>query len=742
MTTAVRTSSLPARKDVLALPSWKLVLPRGGYVSSMEAFTTAMGLPGFSLLDLGTLAGGKDAHRLLGLRYLIANGEVWREHFGWQRALEAALRRELLGDERVKELLSAAEGLLSRIREARASITPEDRGGFARYLEGGLLRALKRRDFEEERVLKFLILEQDEPSLRDQAAEFLRSRAGELQRDDAQLLDLLYAAVHRLDSYPATTVSAGQLKYVLVADKGEMGVRATREAIALGKVPVVLYSLKDDENALQVRIAREGGGFAVGLEGSFRESYANYVQIADKVRAEFERRFGDDWEEELSRAGLYPGYGPLAENAAAIRHFRQKNIVFIGPMQDVVENAGDKRKFRLMAQEFDATAVTPGLVIDSDDPDEIQRTIVETHAAGRFTFPGRLKAANGGGGRGQAVIPTAAQVPQAIQKVLGEIKAYNWQPGVMFEQNIPETIHLEVQVLRDRYGNTRHFGMRDCSEQRASQKIQEEAPPALLRRYPGLEERICGLAVQIAERVGYVGAGTVELMFKDGKFYFLEMNTRIQVEHPVSEESYAIKRKRGRVPVNLVAWQMRIADGQAIDFEQEHVVQTHCSREFRINAESWNPDLRDSRDGGKGLFLPNAGIFDRIVLPDAGAIREALEDKGLTDLKIRFDCGFEAGDVLVNKDPTFGKLIVSVSSKDPDKAYELLRLASLEVLKKMKIEGRQVRPDGTPIAGSPFKTNLQDHVRILRLPLFKRHSSYDDRGRHVNWVVAAFREEA
>ncbi|WP_437506065.1 biotin carboxylase N-terminal domain-containing protein [Sorangium sp. So ce1099] len=718
------------------------MLPRGGYVSSMEALTTAMGVPGFALLDLGTLAGGNDAHRLLGLRYLIANGEVWRTHFGWQRPLETALRRQLNDEVRVQDLLSEAEDLFSRIREARASITDADRDGFAGYLEDGLLRALKRREFEEERFLKFLILEQDVPSLRDQAAELLRSRAALLHREDAQVLDLLYAAVHRLDSYPATTVSAGQLRYILVADKGEMGVRATREAIALGKVPVVLYSLKDDKDALQVRIAEAGGGFAVGLEGSFRESYANYVQIADKVRAEFERRFGDGWEEELSRAGLYPGYGPLAENAAAIRHFRQKSIVFIGPMQDVVENAGDKRKFRLMAQEFDPTAVTPGLVIDSDDPEEIQRIILETHAAGGFTFPGRLKAANGGGGRGQAVIPTEEQVPQAIQKVLGEIKAYNWQPGVMFEQNIPETIHLEVQVLRDRYGNTRHFGMRDCSEQRASQKIQEEAPPALLRRYPGLEDRICGLAVRIAERVGYVGAGTVELMFKDGKFYFLEMNTRIQVEHPVSEESYGIKRKRGRVPVNLVAWQMRIADGQAIDFEQQQVVQTHCSREFRINAESWKPEIRDSRDGGKGLFVPNAGVFDRIALPDTDAIREALEEKGLTDLKIRFDCGFEEGDVLVNKDPTFGKLIVSVSSKDPDRAYELLRLASLEVLKKLKIEGRQVRPDGTPISGSPFMTNIQDHVRILRMPLFKRHSSNDDRGRHVNWVVAAFRAEA
>ena len=115
----------------------------------------------------------------------------------------------------------------------------------------------------------------------------------------------------------------------------------------------------------------------------------------------------------------------------------------------------------------------------------------------------------------------------------------------MFEQNIPETIHLEVQVLRDRYGNARHFGMRDCSEQRASQKIQEEAPPALLRASPELQERVQQLAVRFADEVGYVGAGTIELMYKAGRYYFLEMNTRIQVEHPVTEEVHGHPPRRG-----------------------------------------------------------------------------------------------------------------------------------------------------------------------------------------------------
>ena len=147
-----------------------------------------------------------------------------------------------------------------------------------------------------------------------------------------------------------------------------MGVRATREAIALSKIPVVLYSLQDDANALQVRIAREGGGFGVGLEGELprelRELHSDRGQGEGRVRAALRRRLAG----RAVARGALSGYGPLAENAAAIRHFRQKNIVFVGPMQDVVESAGDKRKFRLMAQDFDPTAVTPGIVIDSDDP--------------------------------------------------------------------------------------------------------------------------------------------------------------------------------------------------------------------------------------------------------------------------------------------------------------------------------------------------------------------------------------
>jgi acetyl/propionyl-CoA carboxylase alpha subunit len=332
-----------------------------------------------------------------------------------------------------------------------------------------------------------------------------------------------------------------------------------------------------------------------------------------------------------------------------------------------------------------------------------------------------------------------------VQKVLEDIRVNGWDPGVMFEQNIPETVHLEVQVLRDRYGNTRHFGMRDCTEQRASQKIQEEAPPALLRQRPDIEARIQDIAVRIADTCGYVGACTVELMYKDGHFYLLEMNTRIQVEHPVTEEAHRIRRGDALEPLDLVRLQIEIARGAPIPFAQEDVVHTRVARELRVNAESWRPDVKDSRDGGRGLFLPNAGVFDTIEVPSGDEVLRALRAsgvKGLAELGVRFDVGFEVGDKLVNKDPTFGKLIVSVAAEPghEEQRYELLRLACLGVLERTRITGRQVSPSGQVIRGSTFMTNLSDHARILETAMLKEHAQRPVPGRHVNWVVQMLRQ--
>jgi acetyl/propionyl-CoA carboxylase alpha subunit len=710
--------------------------PAGGYVGAKEALATVLGLPDARIADLRSLPLGALGQRLVALRYFIANGETWLRYFAWQDSLVA----------RSEDAPARLEQLLTRISAARASLpaAPDFARETASATLPDLAAILEQDAGQSDAGIRLLVgLSRDEAATTALRGR-LRAEATALHASAPRIADLLYLATYDLRTYPATSVGDGDLRYIIVADKGEMGVRAVREAVAYGAIPVVLFSEADDQGALQVRLAEAHGGFCIGLAGSFRETYASFDQIARNVLAAYTARFGATAQAELARSALYPGYGPLAENASAIEHFRRAGIVFIGPTQDVVVRAGDKRKFRLLGEAIDPNAVTPGIVIDETDAEAIAIAIARAHSAGRFVFPGRLKAANGGGGRGQALAPSPTAIPGAVEKVLAEIMANGWQPGVMFEQNIPETIHLEVQIARDRFGNTRHFGMRDCSEQRASQKIQEEAPPALLRRYDGLEERICAIAVEIADRVGYTGAGTVEVMFKDGHFYLLEMNTRIQVEHPVTEAAHRIRTKGGLEPLDLVALQYRIAAGAPIPFAQDDVVCTHVAREFRINAESWRPDLKDPRDGQRGLFLPNGGIFDAIEVPEASAIRASLAAdgvEGIEELDIRFDCGFEAGDVLVNKDPTFGKLIVAVraATSHAADAYELLRVASIAVLRRMTIRGRQVTPGGKVVPDSRFETNLEAHVRVLESECVRAHARGVAPGRHVNWVVQMLR---
>ncbi len=714
----------------------RLVHPGRGYVVSTQAFATALGLPGAVLAELRSLPLGALGQRLMAMRYVVENAEIWVEHFAWEARL-AALNESAPAFVRT---------LLDHVAAARAQAP--DQGTFEAELLGRSLMetaqlAATVEHGATEAIELFVGL-----SLYPACCALLRSRlrdeAHDLFASSPRACDLIYLLSQSLDRYPATTVGEGCLDYIIVADKGEMGVRATREALAAGACPVVLHSASDDADALQVRLATEAGGFAIPLEGAFRETYANPTQMVARIKQAYEERFGEQALEHLSRSALYPGYGPLAENTVAIETFQRGGIAFIGPMRDVVERAGDKREFRKLAEAIDPHAVTPGIVIDDTDPEAIASKILNAHTAGAFTFPGRLKAANGGGGRGQVVLDQPSEIPSAVLRVLGEIRSNGWDPGVMFEQNIPRTMHLEVQVVRDRFGNTRHFGMRDCSEQRASQKIQEEAPPAVLRHDPALEARMCEIAVRIADSVDYVGACTVELMFKDGHFYLLEMNTRIQVEHPVTEEAHRIREGNALTPLNLVQLQFLIAAGAPIPFEQAAVEPVRVAREYRINAEAYRAELKDSRDGGRGLFVPNAGIFDCIELPDEPTVLEALRTSGTTSVTavgIRFDTGFEVGDKLVNKDPTFGKLIVSVevAPSHVEERYELLRQASIEVLRRVRIEGRQVMPDGKIVEGSKFENNVDTHIWVLETECIRTHGKSVAEDRHVNWVIEALR---
>ncbi len=712
-----------------------LIRPSSGYVGCKETILTALGLAEDALVDLRSVPLRGTGQRLLALRYLIENGEVWRNCFAYRSSLDEAYPG---ATEQLEQLCQQIESK----RRSNCSLEWEDMP-FSDLAE--LVTAVP----IGEQGLEVLCAIARDGDARERLRRRLEREAPEILSNDHRTCDVIYLLSQDLSRLSATTVGEGELRYLIVADKGEMGVRAVREALAAGVTPVALYNEQDDADALSVRCAEAGGGFSIGLSGNFRETYANPVQIARRVREVYEERFGEDAPVRLAESALYPGYGPLAENTVAIQHFRRAGICFCGPSQDVVEQVGDKRKFRLRAQLLDPEAVTPGIVMDESDSHSIERAIFDGAATGKFTFPGRLKAANGGGGRGQVVIQTQGEVPAAVAKVLAEIDANGWDSGVMFEQNIPQTIHLEVQVVRDRFGNTRHFGMRDCTEQRASQKIQEEAPPALLKDRPDLEKRMCEIAVKIADSAHYVGACTVELMYKDGHFYLLEMNTRIQVEHPVTEEAHRIRRGEVLEPLNLVQLQLAVARGLALDFSQDDVVRTRVAREFRINAEAYQPNVKDSRDGKKGLFLPNSGVFDRMEIPSSEEVLSVLRENGISgvrDLGVRFDCGFEVGDELVNKDPTFGKLIVSVEpeAEHEEQRYELLRLASIEVLRRTFIEGRQVTPSGKVLPDRPFETNVADHIEVLESEMLIVHSQGESREglvRHVGWLIDYLRNK-
>ena len=279
------------------------VHPGTGYIGVREALSTLLGLASAGPVDLGRVPQDSAGQRLLALRYFIENGGVWLHHFAWQNGLPPRLADasganddEILED-KVRALWTMVEALRERV-DARGPGWADKLFRSPGPLSGDLL---------EPESLAALVSLSRYPQARAAVRSCLRERAGQLFAADPALLDRIYLASIELDRYPATSVSAGQLKYVLVADKGEMGVRAVHEAVALGKVPVVLHSLADDREALQVRLAAEHGGFTIGLEGSFRETYGSFVQMSARIEEAFRERFEGTWQDELARAALKIG---------------------------------------------------------------------------------------------------------------------------------------------------------------------------------------------------------------------------------------------------------------------------------------------------------------------------------------------------------------------------------------------------------------------------------------------------
>ena len=415
------------------------------------------------------------------------------------------------------------------------------------------------------------------------------------------------------------------LKKILIANRGEIAVRVIRAAREMGIATVAVYS-ELDRNALHVRLADEA--YALGGQTA-AESYLNTEAILDAIK-----KSGAD--------GVHPGYGFFSENADFARAITEMGVAFIGPPPAAIDEMGDKVSSRKAALRGGAPIV-PGTTEFVTTAKEI------TDFGNEFGWPVAIKAAFGGGGRGMKVVQSADQVQDAMDSAQREAKNFFGRDEIYVERYLTWPRHIEVQLVGDQHGNVVWVSTRDCSAQRRHQKLIEEAPAPALPA--GVEEAMGAAAVKAAKAVGYYNAGTVEFIYQDGDFFFLEMNTRLQVEHPVTEVITGI---------DLVEWQIRVASGEKLPMSQDEVLATRRGHaiEVRINAE--NPA------GGK--FLPSPGPITKLSTADG--------------FGVRFDSGYESGDEISQYyDNLVGKLIVW--GKDRDTAIA----RTIRALNEMVVEG-------------------------------------------------------
>ena len=413
------------------------------------------------------------------------------------------------------------------------------------------------------------------------------------------------------------------LSKILIANRGEIAVRVIRAAREMGIATVAVYS-ELDRNALHVRLADEA--YALGGQTA-AESYLNTEAILDAIRTS-----GAD--------AVHPGYGFFSENADFARAITDMGVTWIGPPAAAIDEMGDKVSSRLAAQRGGAPIV-PGTTEFAQGPDEIRAFGDE------FGWPVCIKAAFGGGGRGMKVVESADAVEEAMASAQREAKAFFGRDEVYVERYLTWPRHVEVQIVGDQQGNVVWVSTRDCSAQRRHQKLIEEAPAPGLP--DGVEEAMGEAAVKAAKAVGYYNAGTVEFIYQDGEFFFLEMNTRLQVEHPVTEVITGI---------DLVEWQIRVAAGESLPMTQEQVAarRTGAGIEVRINAE----------DPAGGAFLPSPGPITELAAPSG--------------FGVRFDTGYESGDEISQYyDNLVGKLIVWGRDRDTAIARTITALREMRV---------------------------------------------------------------
>ena len=364
---------------------------------------------------------------------------------------------------------------------------------------------------------------------------------------------------------------------VLIANRGEIALRIIRSCRELGIATVAVYSTVD-RNALHVQLADEA--VCVG-EAASSKSYLNIPNILAAATSR-----GVD--------AIHPGYGFLAENDRFAEMCRDHGITFVGPSPHAIRSMGDKATAKSTMQRVGVPTV-PGSEGLLSTPDEAAALAEE------MGYPVMIKATAGGGGRGMRLVPGPDQLQSLFKAAQREAEAAFGNPGLYMEKFIDRPRHVEVQVLADRHGNVVHLGERDCSIQRRHQKLLEEAPSPALD--PELRRRMGEAAVAAARSIQYEGAGTVEfLLDRSGGFYFMEMNTRIQVEHPVTEMVTGI---------DLIAEQLRIAGGEPISVKQEDIQLRGHAIECRINAEDAAHNFRPAPGKITG-WLPPGGPGIRV----------------------------------------------------------------------------------------------------------------------------------